>query len=150
MTESAGMTLIETQVKAVSGFDSTNVVIAKWGLLNSGKKAFYAIIRPGPASRPRSAFGIRDNIYRTIIEVWQRYKNDGSTLTDLTGHVDAITARIDQYRKLADGTNTVRDAEASGLGEVTEQWRNKGDGPSWLKREIFVDWTEESKVTYAE
>lgn len=149
MTESAGMTLIETQVKAVTGFNSDNVSIAKWGMLNKGKSNHYAIIRPGPAERTRSAFGVLDINYRTVVEVWQRLKDEGSSLTNLTGHVDAIAARLDKYRKLADDTNTIRDAEPSGLGEVTEEWRREG-GPAWLKREIFVDWTEESEVSYAE
>lgn len=150
MTESAGMTLIETQVKACTNFDANNVSIAKWGILNSGKKRHYAIIRPGPATRPRAAFHIRDNAYRTVVEVWVRYKDDGSTLTTLLGLVDEITARIDQYRKLADTTGTIRDAEANELSEVMEQWRNNRDGPAWLRRDVFIDWTEESKVTYAE
>lgn len=152
MTESAGLTLIETQVKAVTGFNGTptNVSISKWGILNSGISDHYAVIRPGPAERPRLTMRIRDQQYRTVIEVWQRYKDDGTTLTSLLTHVNNITARLDKYRKLADTTGTIRNADASSLGDVTEQWRDNADGPSWLKREINVDWTEETNVTYAE
>ena len=154
MTESAGLTLIETQVNAVNGFASTgtaeNIAIAKWGILNTGKSDHYAIITPGPTERLRISFGFVDNGYRTIIEVWQRYKDDGTTLTTLIGYVDAIAARLDQYRQLADTTNKIRDAQVSGFSEVTEQWRNNADGPSWLKRDIYVDWKEESNVSYQE
>jgi len=154
MTEAAGMTLIVAQVNAVSGFASTganlNITIAKWGILNTGNSDHYAIIRPGPTERPRISFRIRDSAYRTIIEVWQRYKDDGSTLTNLIGYVNAIAAQIDKYRKLADTTGTIRDAQVSEFSDVTEQWRGNADGPSWLKREIYVDWNEESNVNYAE
>lgn len=149
MTESAGITLISTQVAASTGFTSANVSIADWGVLNSGKSDHYAILKPGAASRPPLSFNVRDNEYRTIIEVWQRYKDDGTPLVALLGHIDNITARIDQYRKLADTTKTVRDANVTGYSEVTEQWTKDG-GVSWLKREIFVDWVEEESITYAE
>ena len=116
MTESAGMTLVSTIVQLVTGFDSTNVKIAEWGVLNSGYSRTYAIIRPGPATRPRASFGVRDNNYRTIAEVWYRFKDDGSTVTGLTTQVDALTAKIDQYPELKDTTGTIRrSAEAPSL-----------------------------------
>lgn len=149
MSENAGITLISAQVAAATGFTSANVDIADWKKLNSGGNNHYAIIKPGTAERPPLSFTVKNNNYRTIIQVWQRYKDDGSTLTDLLTHVDNITARIDQYRKLADTTKTIRDANVTGYGEVTEQW-NKDGGLSWLKRDIFVDWTEEELITYAE
>ena len=154
MTESAGMTLIETQIDAVTGFDKTgaaaNITIAKWKILNDGKADHYAIIKPGPTERPRITMRIRDNMYRTVIEVWQRYKVDGASLTALLGYCDAIAARLDKYPHLGDTGDTIRTSDVSGFGEVTEQWTNTGDGPSWLKREIYVDWKEESNVSYAE
>lgn len=151
MTESAGLTLIQTQVQAVSGFNTAgNVTISKWGILNSGKADHYAIIKPGMVERPRITMRTRDIDYRTVIEVWQRYKDDGTTLTTLLGYVDAIAARLDKYRKLADTTGAIRDAEVSGYSEVTEQWRDNADGPSWLKRDVYVDWKAETTPTYAE
>lgn len=149
MSENAGITLLSTQIQAVSGFSSSNVDVADWKLLNSGRSDHYAILKPGAAERPPLSFTVKDNNYRTIIEVWQRYKDDGTTLTSLLTHVDNITARIDQYRKLADTTKTLRDANVTGYGEVTEQWSRDG-GLSWLKRDVFVDWTEEEALTYAE
>jgi hypothetical protein len=149
MSESAGLTLISTQVQAATGFSSSNVDIADWKLLNSGKSDHYAIIRPGPTERPQLTMRTVDNRYRTVIEVWQRYKDDGTTLTSLLGYVDAITARLDPRRKLVDTTGTIRDANITGYSEVTEQW-NKDGGPSWLKRDILLDWLEEEVITYVE
>lgn len=149
MTESAGITLIYTQVIAATGFTSSNVTIAEWGILNSGKSDHYAIIKPGAANRPPLSFNVRDNEYRTVIEVWQRYKDDGTPLVTLLGHVDNIIARLDPRRKLVDTTGTVRDANVSGMSEVTEQWTKDG-GVSWLKREVYLDWIEEESVSYVE
>ena len=150
MTESAGLTLIQTQVVALSAFTAANVSIAEWGFLNSGNSDHYAIIRPGPTERSEISFGFIDNGYQTIVEVWQRFKNDGTTLTTLLGHVDNIAGQIDKYRKLADTTGKIRSAQVSGFSEVTEQWRNNADGPGWLKRDIVIDWKEEFNVNRAE
>jgi hypothetical protein len=149
MSESAGLTLIKTQVQSATGFTSSLVSIADWKLLNSGKGDYYAIIRPGITDRPQVTGQIRANVYRTIIEVWQRYKEDGTTLTDLLGHVDNITTRLDPRRKLVDTTNTIRDANVTGYGEVMEKWTN-GGGVSWLERDVIVDWVEEEIITYVE
>ena len=149
MSESAGLTLIEAQVKLVSTFSASNVAIAKWGILNSGLSDHYAIIRPGKVERPQLTFTVKDNNYETIIEVWQNYVDDGTTVTSLIGHVDTITSRLDSYRKIADTTKTVRDMNVTGYSEVKEQWVKDG-GISWLSRDITVLWTEEEAVTYAE
>ena len=151
MSETAGMTLISTIVKKINGFDSANVKVAEWGILNSGAARVYAIIRPGPATRPRASFGVRENNYQTVIEVWYRFIDDGSSVTGLLGYVDLVAAEVDKYPELGDATGTIRrSAEAAGLGEMSEQWRENGDGPSWLKRDVMVNWTQESEVTYAE
>ena len=149
MSESAGLTLISTQVKAVSSFSASNVSIGDWKVLNRGASSVYAIIRPGVAARPPLSYNVRDNNYRTVVEVWQRYNDDGTTMTDLLGHVDDITTRLDKYRKLADTTATIRDANVTGYGEVLQMWTNDG-GASWLRRDVYVDWTEEESITYAE
>lgn len=149
MSESAGLTLISAQVQLATGFSSSNVVISKWGVLNSGKSDHYAIIKPGRSPRTQLTFSVKDNEYQTIIEVWQRYKDDGTSLTNLIGHVDNITTRLDKYRKLADTTGTIRDANVSEYSEVKEQWTKDG-GISWLSRDVIVTWQEEEQISYAE
>ena len=149
MSEIKGIELIEEQVKQATGFGPSNVSIANWKILSSGNDDHYAIIRPGPTERPPLSFSVVDNNYRTIIEVWQRYRDDGGTVTDLLEYVDNITAQIDRYRKLADTTNTIRDANVIEYGEVMQKW-NKDGGLSWLERDITVLWTEEESITYAE
>jgi len=87
-------------------------------------------------------FTVKDNAYRTIVQVWQRYKDDGSTLTNLLGYVDNITTVIDATPKLGDTTSTIRDANATGYSDVFEMANNDG-GIDWLRRDVFIDWTQE-------
>lgn len=150
MSESAGLTLLAVQIKALTSFDADNTSICKWGILNSGRNDHYVIIRPGPAAITGLTFATKDRTYRTIVEVWQRYIDDGSSVTDLLGYCEQIVNRIDEYRKLADTTAALRDANVIEMGEVTEQWRNNADGPAWLKRDLIVEWHEEAEVDYAE
>ena len=149
MSEGAGLTLISTQVQATTGFTSANVTIAKWKVLNDGVSDHYAVIKPGSTTRTALTFTVKDNVYQTIVEVWQQYVDDGSSVTNLLTHVDNITTRLDQYRKLADTTKTIRDANVIGYSEVKEQWVKDG-GPAWLSRDIIIEWQEEEAVTYAE
>jgi len=149
MSEGAGITLLATQVAAATGFSSANVKIMNWKILNDGVSDHYAIIRPGAVNRTALSFTTKDNIYQTIVEIWQQYVDDGTSGTNLLTHVDNVTTRIDQYRKLADTTKTIRDANVISYGEVKEQWTKDG-GPAWLSRDIVIEWSEEEPVTYAE
>ena len=153
MTESAGMTLIAALVNGLSNFTSTgstpNITIADWSVLNKGFSNHYAILRPGPTERPRISMRMRDTQYRTIIEVWQQYVNDGTTVVSVIGNADAIAAQIDKYRKLGDTGGTIRESDVSGFGEV-RTWPADANTPTWLVREVYVDWKEESTPAYAE
>lgn len=150
MSYSAGEALALTQVQAVTGFASTNTSRGKWGILNSGASDHYAILRSGEFTVIWDSLRIHTTQWRTVIEVWQRYKDDGTSYTSLLTHVANITARLEKYRKLADTTGTLQDANLTGGSAITEQWRNNSDGPSWLKQELYLDWSEESTVTFSE
>ena len=145
----AGEALVLTQLQAVTGFSSINTSRGKWGILNSGQAAFYAIIKPGAFTREQAAMSANIATYQTIIQVWQRYKDDGDTLTDLEANVDLIIARFDQYRKLADTTSTLLDAILTNGGQVEEMWNQSG-GLSWLKQDLIITWLDYDSVTYAE
>lgn len=151
MTYIAGETLAATQVANATGFSSTTVSRGNWNILNSGKSDHYAVLKRGEVRREWIANRIMTDNFRTIIEVWQRVvTTDSSAYDALLNHCDNITARIDQYRKLADTTGTLRDANITGASVVTEQWRNNSDGPSWLKVDLYLDWSEDENITFAE
>ena len=149
MSYSAGEALILTQLQAVSSFSSTNTSRGKWGLLNTGKSDHYGIIKPGAFEREQGAMSMNQTTWQTIIQIWQRYKDDGDSMTNLETHIWNILARFDQYRKAADTTGTIVDVFANRGGEMQEMW-NKDGGLSWLKQEITITWLEQDNITYAE
>lgn len=150
MSYSDGEALILTQIQAATNFDATNTSRGKWGILNKGVSDHYVILKPGPFIIEGETLTQKINRWRTVIEVWQRYKDDGTSMTDLEGYVEDIFDRINQYRKIGDSAGVVQDANITGGSEVTEQWRDRADGPSWLKQELYLDWWEEDDITYAE
>ena len=106
MTYTAGEALLLTVVQGCTGFGSTNASRANWLVLNSGKSDHYVILRPGP-------FGIEwispTNYvanYTTVVELWQRYKDDGSSQTSLYGHIANLMAGIMPKKKLG-GSKTL-------------------------------------------
>lgn len=149
MSENAGITLLAAQVAAATGFTSANVTIMRWKILNDGVSDHYAILKPGATTRTALTFTVKDNVYQTIVEVWQQYVDDGTSGTDLMAHVDNVTSRLDRYRKLADTTSAIRDANVIGYSELKEQWTKDG-GIAWISRDVIVEWQEEELVTYAE
>lgn len=145
-----GENALSILVQGTAGFDGKNVDIAKWSLLNSGNSDHYAIIKQGEVTREWLTLRMIQVKNRSVVEVWQRKKDDTATYNELLSHVDNITARIDTYRMLGDDSGTVYDANVTGSGVVTEQWRNNSDGPSWLKKDIYVDWSEQNVITLTE
>ena len=134
---------------STTGFSASNTSRGKWGILNSGRDNNYGIIKPGSFEREQSAISANMTTYQTIIQVWNRYKDDGTTLTDLEALVDSIIARFDARRKGLDTSGTIIDMFIDNGREVEEMW-NKSGGLSWLKQDLVVTWTEESIVTYVE
>lgn len=150
MSYKFGEQLLENQVIASDGFSAVNVGRAKWKLLNTGNSDRYAILKRGASVIEWEAAHIHTNRYRTIIEVWQRVIDDQASYDALITYVENIQARLEQYRKLGDTTSTVLDANLTGTSDVTEQWRNNADGPMWFKIEMYIDWSEQTNVTFAE
>jgi hypothetical protein len=142
--EAALLALIQT----VTGFTSANSSRGKWGQLNTGKASVYCILKPGRFG-PRSFRGITavHSPWSTIVQVWQRYTDDGTSLTNLEAAVEGIIAKIDANPHLGQPT-IVQDSLLVSGEPVQEMW-TKGGGPAWLMWEFTVTWTEESIVTFA-
>jgi len=150
MSYSNGEMLILAALRSISGgvWTVSNSGVGKWNLLNTGKADHYAILKPGAFVHSFQAASNSLTEWRTVIEVWQRYKDDSDSLLSLEALSAAIIQKFDQENRLDDTTDTVQDSVCSGGGEVTEQW-TKGGGPAWLKQEIFIDWKEEANVTFS-
>lgn len=144
-----GETLILAALRNVSGFSSSNTSRGDWGILNSGKSQSYGIIKPGAFARTEGAISMNISNFRTVIQVWERYKDDSTTLISLETNVKNITNYFDQYRKIGDTTGTIVDAFIAEGREVEEMW-NKSGGLGWLKQDLILQWEEHDNVTYSE
>lgn len=151
MSYAQGEALILTQIQATANFDSNNTSQKNWKILNRGKARSYCILRAGAFSVAFFGMGgARETTYNTIAEVWTRYKDETSTNAALEARVEEIRARIDAYRLLQDSTSKVRDAVVRSGGEPLEMWTRGGNGPSWLKQELIIEWIEEEAIALQE
>lgn len=147
-----GEKLLEIQVSLAQGFDASNVTRGKWLILNTGNSDHYAILKRGEYTRIDTTMRQKTTQWHTIIEVWQRMIDDQDSYEALLTYCDNITARLDPYRKLADTAGIVDDANLTG-GSVILEVQRKSAGDLllwWLKTELYVDWTEDTNVIYAE
>lgn len=149
MSYAAGEALALTVLQGATGFSSTNTARGKWGLLNSGLSDHYGILKPGEFVRSQGAMSMNISTYQTIVQIWQRYVDDGSSLTNLEGHVDNVITYFDTKRKLGDSGGTIVDAFIDAGREVSERW-NKDGALVWLSQDLIVTWQEHNQVTYAE
>lgn len=148
MSYSSGDALILSLVRTCSGFTSANTASANWKILNQGKSDYYAITRPGPFRGDMISPTVIVWKYTTVIELWQRYKDDATTQTNLYGHMDALKSGLMKKPRLGDTGNTIEDSIPRSSGQVTEMWTKRG-GPSWLKWELTLEWQEEETITYS-
>jgi hypothetical protein len=145
MTYAAGETLLLTRVRACTNFSATNTSQANWKILNRGESDHFAILRAGKAVPVWTTLAQYTVTWRCIVEVWQRYKDDGSTATSLYGNVNALLAIL-TYPHLG---GTIDDSTIEEIGEAEEMWTKDG-GPAWLRQNITVVWQEETNVTFSE
>lgn|SRR5574341_209872 len=150
MAYSDGEALILTRLQAVANYDSSNTARSNWKLLNRGISETVAIVRPGGFVRRWGTTTNPFTRWRTIVEVWQRYKDDSGTTNSLMARAADILTMFDQYRLLGDTTGKVQDSYIVEGREPREMWARGGNGPAWLMQELILEWTEEVQITFAE
>ena len=136
-----------TRLQAMSQFTTANSTRGKWGIRNTGNSAQYAILKPGTYTRTWSAMTLREDTYQTIIQVWQRYKDDGTTMTNLEALVDAILAEMDKHINLGDAA-TVTYADIVAVREMQEILDAPGGGPIWLMVELVGETHVQTQITF--
>lgn len=146
MSYSAGETLILTKVRTCAGFTSSNTSQANWKLLNQGKAKFYAILHIGPFVSKWITPKVHRDTYTTVIELWQRYKDDSTSTTDLYTNFAALLTGLMPSKRMGDATGNVDDASVSGGDELEEMWTASG-GPAWLRMKINIVWSEDIEET---
>lgn len=151
MSYTSGEALVLARLQAIAGgaWTSTNTARGKWSQLDSGAADHYAVLRMGAFTSDPLTGGTEMNHWSTVIELWQSYRDDGTSYTNLLGYVEAILDQFNAYRKLGDTTGTVSDSSIDRGDEIEEMW-TKGGGVRWLRQRLYVSWSEENPVTYAE
>lgn len=150
MSYSDGEALILTALRAIAGsvWSASNSGRGTWYLLNQGKSDHHAVIKPGAFSSQFVTAAAIETDWQTVIEVWQAYVDDGSSLTNLEALSAAIIAKFAAEKTLDDTTGKVVDSFCSGGGEVQEMW-TKGGGPAWLRQDLYITWKEIENVTFS-
>ncbi len=140
-----------TRLRVMTQFDQNNSARGKWSLLNSGKASRYAILKPGARTRRESGLaGQKMESMQTVIQVYQRYKDDGTSLTDLETLTEAIINELDTYPYIGDTGSSVVGAHIVEVREYQEILASDGGGPLWLLAELVGETNEETNVTLAE
>ncbi len=136
-----------TRIRAISGYDENNTSRGDWRILDNGKASVYVILKPGSHTREMLTFKNRQNVWQTIIEVWQKYRDDGSTLTNLEANYNTLLSNLDQYPRLGDTGNTVQQGQVTAVNEVTQ---NPADAPQWLVATMIGTVNEEITISFQE
>ena len=155
MSYSNGEGTLLATLRLHANYDANNTSRGNWRVLNSGKAAYYVILRPGPATFADESVGgglgkvaNRQAEWTTQLMVYHRYRDDGTDAINLQSRVDEIIAHLDKYR--AGGSSAaMRDARVISLGQM-EEVRMGADGPLYLRWIINVRWHEQRQVTYSE
>jgi len=144
----AAEALLLTQIRAATGFTAANATRGDWRWLNKEGIIAGAVIRPAPFELGYGE-GMVEGRWRSIVEIWRKYVDDGTTLINLETDVKNIVARLILYQHMGDTTNTVTDAAVTSGAEVL-RIPPPPVGPHWLMQELTIEWIEHAAVTYAE
>ena len=143
MSYLTGENLILARIKEITGYDDSNVTQADWSVLDKGNSTNYVICKSGGNVPQFLSKGIYVRVHRTIIQVWQVYKKDGTSSTNLYTEVDKVEKKIQDAEKLGDTNNVIQNSEYEETGEVEEMWSPTGGGPFFLKQDVVVAWREQ-------
>lgn len=157
MSYADGEALVLAAIRTHASFNNSNSGRNKFGLLNNGDSAFYAITEPGPFTVVEQGIGgvgsggrvKKVRTWTCLVGVYQLYVDDGTTQDDLEEHFEEVMESIEKYRRLADTSGMIQKARVTGGPEM--EYVMFGDsGPLWAKWVINVQWEEARIVTFAE
>jgi hypothetical protein len=148
MSYQDGEEALLTVIQDIAGFSVANTSRGKWGILNSGTSDHYVVVRQGGWTAEYTTLRTLQTVYRTVVEVWKRYKDDQTTYIELVEHVNDLKVGIEPERLLG-GLSGVVDASVKEGSEPAEMWK-KGGGPAWLKQEFIVEWLYQTDVTFTD
>ncbi len=143
-----GEAAILALLQSMPEFDRRNTARADWKPLNSGASDHYAILKAGAFVNAPESLGGGSSVttWRTVVELWQRWVDDGPTAVALQTLAQATLEHLERYPSLA-GEGLL--AWVSGGGEMQQRWLKEG-GPVWAVWEVYIDWQEERFISVAE
>lgn len=135
-------------IQAMPEFDRRNAARADWKPLSSGASDHYAVLKPGLFTNAQESIGAEATVttWRTIVEVWQRWVDDGPTAIALQELAQRVIEHLEGYPSLGGAALL---AWVAGGGEMQQRWTKEG-GPMWAVWEVYVDWQEERFISVAE
>lgn len=139
---------------AGSGTDR-NITIGDFKILDKGlDRAVVIEYLPsdhGPGTSPIATHNTYASIHNIVIRVYRRYREDGTTYENLVTDVGTIIAKINEYPKLNLGrTSTVIRAIVNRTGDVFALFDVNGEGPYFIRMDIFLEATEQVSRTPVE
>lgn len=147
MSYPSGEALILTALRDHANYTANNSSRGNWQILNSGRSAYYAVLRMGVASNEQHGMSSALTVWRTQIMLYRSYKDDGTTATNLQADVQTVLEHMEQYAQLNDSNDTVVDAQIVGISEM-QQTQMFENGPVYLMTIIDMDWQEVRNITY--
>jgi len=148
MSYTTGEANLLTILRATDYYNANNSSRANWKILDSGRKAYYAILKPGeePGAVSFHAFAAYQIVWTTVIQLWHKYTDETTTSTNLFAQVQYVIAAVQPNRLLDDTLDTIVNAEIVSISPPLERWTSDG-GTRWLCQDITVRWIEQATVT---
>lgn len=159
MSISSVLAATKTVVALTTNFASSgtnrNVTIGDFKVLDKGVDRAVVIeylpSEHGPGTSPIVTHNTYASIHNVVIRVYRRYREDGTTYENLVVDVDAIIAKFNEYPKLALGrTSTVIRAVVERTGDVFALFDSNGEGPYFIRIDVFLEATESVSRTPVE
>lgn len=143
---------IESVVKKLTNYDSDNVAIGNFTILDSGVRRA-VIIEYQPSLHGPGELPARHNEYVSthnfLVRVHRAYETDGTSYENLLSDVSDVKSELDKYRKL-DGTSGVVRALVTNSSNVQALFNTSGEGPHFLRIDLTLEVKETTTPGYEE
>ena len=148
MSYTNGEANLLTILRATDYYNANNSSRANWKILDSGRKSYYVILKPGeePGAVQFHAMSAYQITWTTVIQLWQKYTDETTTSTNLFAQVQRVIDAVQPNNRLDDTTDTIVNAEIISVSTPLERWTSDG-GTRWLCQDITVQWVEQAAVT---
>lgn len=158
MSYAAGEAAALTILRTLSYFDADNscsfenkTFDAMYGQMSKGPARSYAFLRRGAFKREWLTLTRLQTTWETVIEIWVRNIDPGSTYQTLAQIGQAVVDEFDKYITLNDTAGVQYSALARGdEPEIVELRRRWGAKNEYMKQNLTLVWREETTPARAD